>query len=115
MTRARLLKFARAWASKDIEALMELFTEDCVYLASVGPEPGSTYVGKEAVRRGIEAMLAHDGGSTSEITHIHIGGEVGFWEWSYRFLDGRVVYGCDLFEFSGNRVRVKNAFRKTLP
>ena len=114
MTRERLMEFAAAWGSKNIEALMELFTEDCVYKASVGPEPGSTYVGKEAVRRGVEAMFAHDQGSTSEITRMHVFGNVGFWEWTYCFPDGKVVYGCDLFEFEGNRVRLKNAFRKTL-
>lgn len=38
--------------------------------------------------------------------------DLGFWEWTYRFPDGRVVYGCDLFEFVGEHIKVKNAFCK---
>jgi ketosteroid isomerase-like protein len=52
MTEARLLEFATAWGKRDLETLMELFTDDCVYKASVGAEPGATYVGKAAVRAG---------------------------------------------------------------
>lgn len=51
MTTARLAAFSAAWAAKDIDALMTFMTDDCVYAASVGPEPGKTFVGKEAVRR----------------------------------------------------------------
>jgi ketosteroid isomerase-like protein len=114
MTEARLLEFATAWGKHDLETLMELFTDDCVYKASVGAEPGATYVGKAAVRAGVLEMFAVDDGSTSEITRMHVFGDVGFWEWTYRFPDGRVVFGCDLFEFVGDRIRVKNAFRKTV-
>ena len=114
MTEARLMEFAAAWGSKNLDVLMQLFTEDCIYKASVGSEPGTTYTGQAAVRSGVEAMMAHDYGSRSEISNIHVSGDVGFWEWTYSFPDGRVVYGCDLFEFVGDKVRVKNAFRKTL-
>ena len=113
MTEARLLEFAAAWGRRDLEALMAMFTDDCVYKASVGQEPGATFTGKAAVRAGVLRMFAVDDGSTSEITRLRIFGDEGYSEWTYRFPDGRVVYGCDLFEFEGDRVRVKNAFRKT--
>jgi SnoaL-like domain len=113
MTEKRMLEFAAAWGSKNIDVLMELFTIDCVYKASVGLEPGTTFTGQAAVRAGVLEMFAHDDGSTSTITNMQLFGDHGFWEWTYRFPDGRVVYGCDLFEFVGDQVRVKNAFRKT--
>lgn len=39
---------------------MRMMTDDCIYGASVGPEPGTTYVGQEDVTRGFEQMLKHD-------------------------------------------------------
>jgi ketosteroid isomerase-like protein len=93
MTEARLLEFAAAWEGKNLEALMECFTDDCTYKASVGGEPGTTYIGKDAVRLGVQNMFAHDQDSTSEITRMHILGDMGFWEWTYRFANERVVYG----------------------
>jgi ketosteroid isomerase-like protein len=50
MTEERLREFAAAWARHDVETLMTFLTDDCVYEASVGPEPGRTYAGREAVR-----------------------------------------------------------------
>src|SRR5258708_30843633 len=59
MTLRRLQRFSAAWTDGDLDALMSFMTEDCVYNASVGPEPESTYRGMEEVRRGFAAMLAH--------------------------------------------------------
>jgi hypothetical protein len=115
MTEQRLLEFAAAWGEKDLERLMGFLTEDCVYVASVGNEPGQTYTGLAQVRAGIAAMLEHDAGSTAQVHNIGILDERGFWEWTYTFLDGRVALGCDLFEFRGDKIKVKNAFRKVQP
>lgn len=41
---------------------MGFVTDDCVYSASVGPEPGRTWVGADQVREGFAVMLSHDGG-----------------------------------------------------
>lgn len=42
--RARVLvKFGEAWTGKNLDALMSLVTDDCIYAASVGPEPGETF------------------------------------------------------------------------
>jgi hypothetical protein len=41
---------------------MSYMTDDCVYHASAGPEPGSTYRGKDEVRPGFAAVLAYDHG-----------------------------------------------------
>ncbi len=120
MSPERLASFNRAWGDSDLNALMDLVSEDCVYAASVGPEPGTTYVGRDEVRRGFTELLAYEedceegrGGP------IYIHGNRGFCEWSYRLpqADGsRVeVRGCDFFEFEGNRIRRKDAFIKSLP
>ena len=117
MTEERLRAFGTAWAHGDVEELMAFMTDDCEYSASVGPEPGNTYVGREAVRRGFEEMLRHDAKGRSRDGRVFIAGDRGAAEWSYEYGggSGRVteVRGCDLFEFRGDRIKRKDAYRKT--
>jgi ketosteroid isomerase-like protein len=54
-----LKKFAKAWGERDIDTVMACMTTNCVYEASVGPEPGTTFQGADQVRRGILQMFAH--------------------------------------------------------
>jgi ketosteroid isomerase-like protein len=119
MTVERLTRFNQAWADGDVEQLMTYMTEDCVYSASVGPEPGETFIGPDEVRRGFEEMLAHDADGEGRTGRVWVAGDVGVAEWSYVFTreDGREyeVPGCDLFHFRGDRIAVKDAYRKTFP
>ena len=114
----RLLKqFGEAWDAGDIDELMSMMTDDCVYCASVGPEPGTTYVGRKAVREGFLAMLAFDSGGRSRAGRVFIASSVGVSEWSYLFRAGPdadfEVRGCDIFEFRSGRICRKDAFRKS--
>ncbi|MEM8933684.1 MAG: nuclear transport factor 2 family protein [Acidobacteriota bacterium] len=108
--------FGDAWQRGDVDALMGFMTDDCEYRASVGPEPGTRYVGRDAVRRGIEAMLRHDAGSEAVAGAIFACGDRVVSEWSYRFPEdgGRVVEvrGCDIFHLDGDKIRCKDAYRK---
>ena len=50
-TVALLSSFAEAWNRHDIDAIMALMTEDCVFEASAGPDVcGARYVGNQDVR-----------------------------------------------------------------
>lgn len=112
-----LVKFGEAWAGRNLDVLMSLVTDDCVYAASVGPEPGETFVGRHAVRAGFAALLAYDAGGKSRQGRIAIFGELGLAEWAYEHRDASghvtVVRGCDIFEFTGTLIRRKDAFRKS--
>ena len=116
MTLERLQAFDEAWARKDLSALMSFVTDDCEYHASIGPEPGQRFIGKEAVRRGFRIMLEHDSDCQSLPGAIYLCGDRGVAEWSYVKTDKggnkTVTRGCDLFEFMGDKIRLKNAFRK---
>lgn len=97
---------------------MSCMTDDCVYYASVGPEPGSTYRGRDEVRRGFAAVLAYDHGRERRDGVAFINGNVGVAEWSFYEKDpdgtGRLIRGCDIFEFADGKIRKKDAFRKLL-
>jgi ketosteroid isomerase-like protein len=114
---AALHAFAAAWDTADLDRLMDLMAEECIYQASVGPEPGRTHAGRPAVRTGFEEMLAHDAGAESRGGRIFVAGDLGVMEWSYiqRAADGRMteVRGCDILEFVGCKIARKDAFRKT--
>jgi ketosteroid isomerase-like protein len=114
--RALLVEFGRAWGQRDVARLMEMMADDCIYLASAGPEPGRTFRGREEVRRGFELMLAHDAGSESREGRVFVAGDLGVAEWSYAYkgADGTEIEirGCDIFEFRGEKIFRKDAFRK---
>jgi ketosteroid isomerase-like protein len=51
MTIERLLAFGDAWNRGDVDDIMSYFAVECTDHAWVGPEPGRTYEGREAVRQ----------------------------------------------------------------
>ena len=101
----------------DIDAIMCLFTDDCVFVAPRGADPwGRRFEGQTAVRDGLGARF-------TTIPDVHCGdgshfvaGDRGLSEWT---LTGTTaegiqleVSGCDLWTFRGDEVVVKDSFRK---
>ena len=114
----RLEAFAQAWSRHDIEALMSFMTEDCVFHAWTGPDCGGTrYIGREAVRAGfVKAWTDFPDAQWTRARHV-VAGNRGVSEWTFvgtRASDGKRVEvdGCDLFTFRGERIRVKDSWRK---
>jgi ketosteroid isomerase-like protein len=118
MTVDRLREVAAAWGRADIETLMTFVAPDCIYSASVGPEPGETFVGKEAVRAGFLKLLTHDRDSVSEPGEIRFVGDWAVMTWGFRraaAAGGQLIRGCDLFEFRDGLIVRKDSYRKTTP
>jgi ketosteroid isomerase-like protein len=117
MTRERAEEFGGAWNSGDADLVASFFTEDGVYHASVGPDAlGMSYLGKEHIRRGVQAFFDHFPGGKFENLKVVVAGDIGTFEWNFVTTDhsGQKVRtsGCDLLRFVGDKVAVKNAFRK---
>jgi ketosteroid isomerase-like protein len=118
MTAERLHAFGSAWNRGDVGELMNFMTDDCVYVASIGPEPGRTYRGRAQVRQCFTEILSPDSGTQQlRLGPVTVCGTFGCVEWSYPSTgpDGTKtsVRGCDLFEFRGDKIVRKEAFRKT--
>jgi ketosteroid isomerase-like protein len=113
---AILREFGDAWLAKDLDRLMSLMTEDCEFRASVGDEPGTTFAGPDEVRRGFQLMLDYDAAGEGQNGIAFIDGDVGASQWSYTYTDAAgnpvEVRGCDIWEFAGDKIRVKDAYRK---
>ena len=115
--RELLNSFADAWQQRDVEKVITCMSADCLYEASVGPEPGATFIGIDEVRSGILKMFEHNKGSEAHISNLFIAGRYAAWEWTYVWRESdeaeRSVRGCDVFEFNGIKIRRKSAFRRT--
>jgi uncharacterized protein (TIGR02246 family) len=117
MTEERLHAALTAWNTGDADRVLEFWSDDCVYHASFGPElMGRTFAGRDAVREGIRQFFDRYPEGEFADTEVMVAGARGAAEWTFRATgeDGEPfeVRGCDLFEFDGDLIRVKNAFRK---
>ena len=114
---ALLDRFADAWNRHDLDTLMSMMTDDCLFDASAGPDvSGQRSEGKPAVRAAYAAVFtAFPDAHWAHARHF-IAGSRGVSEWTFTGTRGdgtRVeVTGCDLFTFRDGRIAVKNSYRK---
>ena len=117
MTVEILDDFADAWNEHDIDKLMSHMTQDCVFELSAGPERwGARFEGYDDVRAGYRRVLdMFPDGQWEDASHF-IAGDRGVTEWTFRATGAEgariEVDGCDVFHFEGDKIRVKNSFRK---
>jgi steroid delta-isomerase-like uncharacterized protein len=115
-----LERFAEAWNRHDLDALMSMMTDDCVFDASAGPDiEGHRSEGTQAVRAAYAAVFeAFPDAHWANARHF-IAGNRGVSEWTFTGTrtDGTrvAVNGCDLLTLRDGRIAVKNSFRKNRP
>lgn len=118
--RSRLAVLERMLAGfneHDLDAIMSLFADDCVFESPRGADAwGSRFEGKDAVAEGLRARFTGIPDVSYEGHGDFVSGERGASEWTLRgtTADGRrlEVRGCDLWTFRGDEVLVKNSFWK---
>ena len=112
-----LERMADAFNDHDLDAIMSLFAEDCVFESPRGPDPwGRRFEGADAVREGLGARFTSiPDVRYGEGSHF-VAGDRGVSEWTLAgtTTDGVLieVRGCDIWTFRGNEVLVKNSFWK---
>jgi ketosteroid isomerase-like protein len=117
MTDERIQAFFDAWQAHDVDGVVSFFTSDGTYLASAGPDAdGTAFRGIDEVRRGVKAFLdTYPDGRYSNTSFV-IAGDRGFAQWTFSGTsrDGRAISyrGVDILEFEGDRIRLKDAYRK---
>ncbi len=118
MTEARLHEALAAWNTGDAERVLEFWSDDCVLPRLVRPRAHGPQLHSAATRRARasrRSSTAIPDGIFAD-TEVMVAGDRGAAEWTFRATgdDGEPfeVRGCDLFEFDGDLIRVKNAFRK---
>lgn len=117
---ATLEAFAAAWNRHDIDALMGFMTDDCVFHAVAGPELfGRTFSGRAAVREGFQLAWQTFPDAAWLDADYFVAGDRGVMESTFcgTKADGARVEArmVDVFHFRGDKIAVKNAFRKDRP
>lgn len=112
-----LQHFADAWNRHDVDAIMSMMTDDCVFDSSAGPDVcGTHYEGQAQVRAGVEDVFANFPDAHWGNAQHFVQGDRGVSEWTFTGTrtDGtRVeVNGCDLFTARDGKLSVKNSYRK---
>lgn len=115
-----LKAFGDAWNRHDIEALMSMMDDDCVFHAVAGPDlMGKSFVGREEVRAGFElAWKTFPDAAWLDGDHFVVG-DRGVSETTFcgtkadgTRIEARMV---DVFTFRNGKIAIKNAFRKDRP
>ncbi len=110
-----------AWNDHDLDGLMALFAEECVFDASRGTDAhGQRFVGNPAVRDASAAVFerlpdAHWGARQ----HLNLGADqyVSTWTLTGTFAGGSrmEVEGCDFLTVNDGLITRKHSFRKQRP
>jgi steroid delta-isomerase-like uncharacterized protein len=116
-----LVSHIEAWNRHDLEGLMALFAEDCVFESSGGPEVcGNRYEGQSAVEKAFADVFAsmpdaHWGDGRHHI--MGTGYAVSEWTLTGTLSDGRrlEVNGCDFLSVHDGKITRKNSYRKQRP
>ncbi len=101
----------------DLDTIMSLFAEDCVFESPRGPDPwGRRFVGKDEVRAGLGMRFEGIPDVHYEGRGDFVAGDRGVSEWT---LTGTTttgerldVRGCDLWTFRGDEVVRKDSYWK---
>ncbi len=102
--------FGAAWAKHDLDAALELVTDDCVFDAT-GPAPdGIRHVGRAATRQAWEVIF-NDTSSRFEPEETFGAGDRVVQLWRY-FWDGGHVRGVDVFRVRDGKVAEKLSYVK---
>ena len=116
-----LIEHTDAWNSHDVDRLMSLFADDCVFEASAGAAPqGHRYEGREDVRAAFTDVLASMPDATWGGGRHHVlADDYGVSEW--RLVGTRPdgsrldVFGCDFLTIRDDKIVRKSSFRKQSP
>ncbi len=107
--------FNRAWYAGDVDTLMALLSDAPVYRPSAPARPGFEYRGRDEVRAGFAAVMAAEqaaavaapGTANAVDARIEVHGDRAISYWRYGDVDG-----IDVWTFHGDRIAVKDAYRK---
>ena len=116
-----LIRHTEAWNAHDLDGLMDLFDDDCVFEASGGDEVcGKRYQGKMEVRWAFAQVLeSMPDANWGNGRHYNVAPDYGMSEWTLTgtLPDGRrlEVNGCDFLTVRDGKILTKNSYRKQRP
>lgn len=108
--------FNAALNAHDIDAVMALMTDDCIFENTWPAPDGERYEGQSAVRAFWEKLIADSPSAFFELEEIFAVGDRAAQRWRYTWVDdaGRPghIRGVDLFRVENGKVAEKLAYVK---
>lgn len=111
-----VLEFNTAFNNHDVDGMMVLMSDDCVFDNTYPSPDGTLYQGKEAVARFWEEFFQESPSARIEIEDIYGLGKRCIMRWRYEWVDanGDVghVRGVDLYQVDDQGIREKLSYVK---
>ena len=109
-------RFNKAFNHHDVDAIMALMTDDCVFENTNPPPVGERYEGQESVRGFWQRLFASSPNARFDSEDIFAGGDRCTVRWIYNWIDGEVkpghVRGVDVFRVRDGKVAEKLSYVK---
>ena len=115
---AFMKRFMDAWNAHDVDGIMALMTDDCVFEPSFGPEPwGARYQGAAAVRAGVEKNFRNIPDIRWDEMRHFVCEDHAVVEWLTTGTPqgGKPfkVEGCDILTLRDGKISAKRSYRKS--
>ena len=109
-------RFNAAFNRHDVDAIMALMTDDCLFENTFPAPDGERYVGQAAVRAMWERLFAASPSAVFEAEAVIACGEYAIHRWRYRWggdsPDAGHVRGVDIFRVRDGKVAEKLSYVK---
>jgi uncharacterized protein (TIGR02246 family) len=109
-TRSVIERFHDAFNAHDLDALAELWSEDCVFEDTTAPD-GVRHTGREAVLAACRDFFAQSPNARFEIEELTTADDRAFVKWRYAWADGH-VRGVDVMRVRDGKVAESFAYVK---
>jgi ketosteroid isomerase-like protein len=110
-TLAVIERFNAAFNQHDVEAIMALMTDDCVFENTYPPPDGERFVGQAAVRACWEGLFSGSPAALFESEEVFAAGDRAVVRWSYSWGGGH-VRGVDVMRVRDGKVAEKLSYVK---
>ena len=115
-TIATIEEFNAALNRHDVDAVMALMTEDCVFENTYPPPDGERFVGQAAVRGFWDGLIRDSPSAHFETEELFASGDRCTTRWRYRYsnADGSTghIRGADIFRVRDGKVAEKFSYVK---
>jgi uncharacterized protein (TIGR03086 family) len=109
-TLATLVRFNTAFGRQDVDGIMALMTDDCVF-EDTSPPDGTRHVGQDAVRAAWDALFTANPAGVFTTEHAVVQEDRATYQWVYDWGDGH-IRGIDLFKVRDGKVAEKFSYVK---
>ena len=112
-TAATIDRFNEAFNRHDVDAVMDLMTDDCIF-ENTSPPDGGRFVGQAEVAGAWRELFATSPDAVFEGERVEVLGDWAFVQWVYRWGDGEAdhVRGVDLIRVADGKLAEKLSYVK---